>query len=66
MDYQRILCEDPKQYNAWFERVRTIIEEYGITEADIYNFDETGFMMGIITTSMVVTSFNRIGRPKQA
>ena len=66
MDYQRILCEDPKQYNTWFERVRTIIEEYGIAEADIYNFDETGFMMGIITTSMVVTSFNRIGRPKQA
>ena len=32
----------------------------------MYNFDETGFMMGIILTGMVVTSAERRGRPKLA
>jgi hypothetical protein len=29
--------------------------KYGITDDDLYNFDETGFMMGVITASIVVT-----------
>ena len=33
-------------------------------DADIYNFDETGFMMGVISTAMVVTSSERSGRAK--
>jgi len=33
---------------------------------DIYNFDETGFMMGQITPTMVVTSSDRKGKPKLA
>ncbi len=32
---------------------------------DTYNFDETGFQMGQISTSMVVTATDRQGRPKQ-
>jgi hypothetical protein len=44
--------------------MRNIIAKYGIADADIYNFDETGFMMGQITASMVVTSFDRKGKPK--
>lgn len=30
--------------------------KFGIVESDIYNFDKTGFMMGIISTGIVVTS----------
>ena len=33
---------------------------------DIYNFDETGFMMGIIFTSMVVTTSDGLSRAKLA
>ena len=33
---------------------------------DIYNFNETSFMMGQITPTMVVTSSNRKGKPKLA
>ena len=40
--------------------------KYGIADADIYNFDETGFIMGQITVSMVVTSSDRRGKPKLA
>jgi hypothetical protein len=55
-DYQRAKCEDPEVIRGWFELVRNTIVKYSINDADIYNFDETGFMMGVISTAMVVTS----------
>jgi hypothetical protein len=63
-DYQRAKCEDPEIIRGWFALVRNTIAKYGILEADIYNFDETGFMMGVISTAMVVTSSERRGRAK--
>lgn len=36
-----------------------MVAKYGIVDADIYNFDETGFQMGVITNGMVVTSSER-------
>ena len=63
-DYQRALCEDPKLIQGWFGLVTSVKAKYGIQDADTYNFDKTGFMMGQITTSMVVTSTERRGRPK--
>jgi len=41
---------------GWFELVRNTSAKYGIAESDIYNFDETGFMMGVIPAATVVTS----------
>jgi hypothetical protein len=38
--------------------------KYGIQDCDFYNFDETGFMMGVICAGMVVTRANRRGRGK--
>jgi len=49
----------------WFALVRNTINKYGILPGDPYNFDETGFQMGLITTFMVVTASDRQGRPKQ-
>jgi hypothetical protein len=63
-DYQRAQCEDPELIRAWFQRVQQTIAEYGILEEDIYNFDETGFQMGVITTAKVVTGTDRAGRPR--
>jgi len=40
--------------------------KYGILDNDIYNFDETGFMMGIIIATMVVTTSDGRSRAKQA
>ncbi|RKK77815.1 hypothetical protein BFJ71_g16645 [Fusarium oxysporum] len=40
------------------------IAKYGIRLDDIYNFDETGFMMGVIASGMVVTGTEKRGRPK--
>jgi hypothetical protein len=65
-DYQRAQCEDPDVIHIWFELVKKIKLQYGITDDDMYNFDETGFMMGIISTAMVVTTSERRGRAKMA
>ena len=63
-DYQRAKCEDPIIIGGWFSLLKNTITKYGIVDADIYNFDETGFMMGVISTAMVVTSSERAGRAK--
>lgn len=49
-DRQRALCEDAALIKPWFELVRSIKEKYGILDEDTYNFDKTGFMMGVITS----------------
>jgi hypothetical protein len=38
--------------------------KYGILDCDIYNFNETGFIMGVICSRMVVTRADRRGRSK--
>lgn len=66
IDYQRVFNEDPIAYRAWFKLVADTIAKHGIQPEDIYNFDETGFLMGMISTGMVITSTERRGRPRQA
>ena len=61
---QRALCEDPVLIRSWFELVEQTKAKYGICDEDVYNFDEAGFMMGKITTQLVVTGSERRGRPK--
>ena len=63
-DYQRALCEDPDLFNAWFRLVANMRAKYGIQDCDFYNFDETGFMIDVICSSMVVTRADRRGRGK--
>ena len=63
-DYKRALCEDPAIIRAWFQLVERMKAKYGIQDKDTYNFDETGFMMGMISTGAVVTASERRGRPK--
>jgi hypothetical protein len=63
-DYQRAKCEDPIIIRGWFRLVQNIIAKYSIRSEDIWNFDETGFMMGLLQSGMVVTGSERQGRPK--
>ena len=61
-NYKRAQNEDPEVIRAWFDKVRQTICRYGITDADIYNFDETGFAMGVTATSKVVTRSEYYGK----
>ncbi|KAF5724953.1 Fot5 transposase [Fusarium mundagurra] len=63
-DYQRAKCEDLTVIRNWFRLVQNVIAKYGIQLDDIWNFDETGFMMGAISSGIVVTGSERRGRPK--
>ncbi|KAF6514113.1 hypothetical protein HZS61_006369 [Fusarium oxysporum f. sp. conglutinans] len=63
-DYRRAKCEDPTAIRNWFRLVENTIAKYGIRLDEIYNFDETGFLMGMIASGMVVTGADRRGRPK--
>ncbi|KAL2890557.1 hypothetical protein HOO65_021099 [Ceratocystis lukuohia] len=58
-DYQRAKCEDPTIIRDWFQLVTNTIAKYGIRSDDIYNFDETGFLMGMIANGIVVTGSER-------
>jgi hypothetical protein len=63
-DYRRALCEDPGVIQGWFSLVQNMKAKYGIVDDDMYNFDEAGFMMGVISTGVVVTRADCQGRPK--
>jgi hypothetical protein len=61
-NYERAKCEDPKIIREWFDLVQTTILQYGIDPDDIYNFDETGFAMGLTATAKVISRAEYYGR----
>ena len=61
-NYERAKCGDPKIIHEWFDCVQHTILQYGINPDDIYNFDETGFAMGLTATAKVVTRSEYYGR----
>jgi hypothetical protein len=63
-NYERALCEDPTIIGGFFDDLERVFTEYGIAEEDVWNFDETGFAMGIISTAKVVCSSDRKGKPR--
>jgi hypothetical protein len=63
-DRQRILQEDPKVIGAWFKLVEETIAKYSVHPNDMHNFDETGFQMGVASSSKVVTGCERRARPE--
>ena len=64
-DVQRALCEDRDALSAWFRLVANMKAKYGIVDCDFYNFDETGFMIGMIQSSMIVAHVERKERSKK-
>ena len=65
ISYQHAKQENPTIIKQWFKTVYEAIQEYGISEDDIWNFDETGFAMGLCSTSKVITSIERSERPRR-
>ena len=48
--------------NAWFKLVEETRQAYGILDEDSYNFNKTGFIMGVAAILKVIISSNTIGR----
>ena len=57
-DYARAKCEDPDIIYQWFNLYQNMLGKYGFPPSDIWNFDETGFAMGIHQPKRVVCSAN--------
>lgn len=51
----RAQCEDMRVITTWFNFAKSTVAKYGILDEDIYNFDETGFVLGLTATAKVVT-----------
>jgi hypothetical protein len=62
-DRQRVLCGDPGVIGPWFDLVQNVKAKYGILDEDTYNFDETGFTMGVGNRVKVVTASERRTEP---
>uniref|UniRef100_A0A093V2L9 Uncharacterized protein n=1 Tax=Talaromyces marneffei PM1 TaxID=1077442 RepID=A0A093V2L9_TALMA len=58
-----LLLSQREDEHEYFDRVRAAIQEYGILSEDIYNFDETGFVIGLCATAKVITGSDRYSRP---
>ena len=55
-DHQRAACEDPAAIQRWFDLVKSTKERWGIVDDDIYNFNETSFIIGKILSQIVITA----------
>ncbi|KAG9196117.1 hypothetical protein G6011_01238 [Alternaria panax] len=64
-DHQRAVCEDPATIRPWFTLVQNMKAKHGIADEDTWNFDESGFMMGKITSQLVVTGSEKPGKQKK-
>jgi len=61
---QRALYKDLEIIENWFRLIANFIAKFEICIEDIYNFDKTGFLIGIIRTIIIVTSLDCITKPK--
>ena len=51
-------AEDPEVIERYFDQFIQQVREHGICEEDVWNFDETGFRMGIARSDWVITSIS--------
>jgi hypothetical protein len=64
-DHQRAACKDPALIQPWFKLVQSVKARYGILDEDTWNFDKTGFLIGKITSQLVVTGSDKPGKAKK-
>ena len=55
MDIERKKCLDRQVAREWFNSYQETIAQYGIPADDIWNFDETGFNIGVGKDQWIIT-----------
>ncbi|KAJ5543880.1 hypothetical protein N7494_005159 [Penicillium frequentans] len=55
LDIERKRAHDVNLIREWFTRLRAAIDAHGIQPLDIYNFDETGFQIGVGRDQWIIT-----------
>lgn len=59
LDLNRKMAHDPLTIETFFWRYKAAVQKYAIQLQDIWNFDETGFRIGIGKNQWIVTRDNR-------
>lgn len=55
IDVLRKLAHTSKIIEAWFTRLKVQVDLLGILKEDVYNFDETGFSIGVGRSQWIIT-----------
>ena len=61
-NYKRAKYKDPKIIKEWFNLIEKTILQFSIDPDDVYNFDKTGFVIGLIATTHVISRSDFYGR----
>jgi transposase-like protein len=56
LEVSRKMAHDPVVISRWFSQYQTLYTELGLYKEDIWNFDETGFRIGVGRAQKVVRS----------
>lgn len=59
----RFEAADPGYVTSWYDRLQITIKTYGITEKNLYYFDETGFKIGQGKAEKVVSARDNFHHP---
>ncbi|KHJ32976.1 hypothetical protein EV44_g3566 [Erysiphe necator] len=62
LDYKRYMMENIPILEKWFDQEKDVVDRYGIQPGDIYNFDESGFMMGVVKGFYVIARADKQGK----
>ena len=55
IELDRKRAEDHEVIQEWFQKLHRTIQNHGILKEDIYNFDETGFNIGVGRDQWIIT-----------
>jgi hypothetical protein len=56
IELARKIAHDPVLIGNWFNRFQALVDEFGVAKEDIWNFDETGFRIGVGRTQWIITT----------
>jgi DDE superfamily endonuclease len=56
IELTRKMAHDPVLIADWFSRFNALREEFGVIKDDIWNFDETGFRIGVGRAQWIITA----------
>lgn len=58
LDIQRLISHDCEGLLDWYSRFERLRQQYGVVDEDIWNFDETGFRIGMGRNQWIITGEN--------
>jgi hypothetical protein len=53
---ERKIAHDPVLIRDWFSRFYALRKEFGVVKEDIWNYNKTGFQIGVERTQWIITT----------